>query len=68
MRTNIDIPDDLIAEAQQALGVDTKRAAVLQALERVIVQHRRERAIRETAGIGWGGDLDAMRDADIGPP
>jgi Arc/MetJ family transcription regulator len=61
MRTNIDIPKELIAEAQEALGVDTKRAAVLQALEKVIVQYRRERAIRESVGIGWDGDLDEMR-------
>jgi Arc/MetJ family transcription regulator len=61
MRTNIDIPDDLIAEAQQALGVDTKRAAVLQALERVIVQHRRVRAVEDSFGVGWDGDLEELR-------
>ena len=65
MRTNIDIDDDLIAEAMQVSGASTKRAAVEQAL-RLLVEHaRRVKAFKELAGIGWEGDLDAMRTSHL---
>ncbi|MDQ2762341.1 MAG: type II toxin-antitoxin system VapB family antitoxin [Pseudomonadota bacterium] len=60
MRTNIVIDDDLMAEAQAALGVKTKREAVEEALRRV-VQLKRQQGLRALRGIGWEGDLDAMR-------
>lgn len=62
MRTNIDIDDELIAEAMAATGLPTKRATVEEALRRLVQRHRRERAVAEMAGLGWEGDLDAMRD------
>jgi Arc/MetJ family transcription regulator len=61
MRTNIDIDDALIEEAMRATGQTTKRATVEEALRRVVTTHRRQRAIADTAGIGWDGDLEAMR-------
>lgn len=61
MRTNIEIDDTLLAEAMAATGLPTKRATVEEALSRVVAQERRRRALADTAGIGWEGDLDAMR-------
>ncbi len=55
MRTNIDIDDDLIAEAMAATGLATKKATVEEAL-------RRLDALADMAGLGWDGDLDAMRE------
>nr|WP_295671452.1 type II toxin-antitoxin system VapB family antitoxin [Sphingomonas sp.] len=60
MRTNIVIDDALMAEAQAALGVKTKREAVEEALRRV-VQLKRQQGLLALRGIGWEGDLDAMR-------
>ena len=61
MRTNIEIDDDLIAAAMQATGQTTKRATVEEALRRVVASYRRLQAIDDMAGLGWQGDLDAMR-------
>ena len=62
MRTNIEIDDDLLNEAMAATGQTTKRATLEEALHRVVQLHRRKRAGEELAGIGWEGDLDAMRE------
>jgi len=62
MRTNIDIDDDLIAEAMAATGLQTKKATVEEALRRLVRRHQRLEALADMAGLGWDGDLDAMRD------
>jgi Arc/MetJ family transcription regulator len=61
MRTNIDIDDALLKEAMEATGKATKRATVEKALRRVVRLHRQRRAGENLAGIGWEGELDAMR-------
>jgi Arc/MetJ family transcription regulator len=62
MRTNIEIDSDLLAEAMQATGAKTKRAAVEAALRRVVKLYHQTQAIENLRGIGWEGDLDAMRE------
>lgn len=61
MRTNIDIDDDLLAEAMAASGLSTKRATVEEALRQLVLSQRRREALESLAGIGWEGDLDEMR-------
>lgn len=61
MRTNIDIDDELIAEAMKVGGFATKKAAVEDALRQVLRIHRQRQAIENMRGMGWEGDLDAMR-------
>jgi Arc/MetJ family transcription regulator len=61
MRTNIDIDDDLLAEAMKAAGTTTKKATVEEALRQLIQTHGRRKAIADLAGLGWEGDLDEMR-------
>jgi Arc/MetJ family transcription regulator len=61
MRTNIDIDDALLEAAMRATGQTTKRATVEEALRRVVTTDRRRQAIADIAGIGWDGDLEAMR-------
>ena len=61
MRTNIDIDDDLLAEAMAATGQATKKATVEAALRSVVQLHRQKKAGDRLAGMGWNGDLDAMR-------
>ena len=61
MRTNIEIDDELMAEAMEAIGAKTKREAVTEALLRV-VRIARQAEIRKFRGkFQWTGDLDAMR-------
>lgn len=61
MRTNIEIDDELMAEALRASKAATKRAVVEQAL-RLLIQTRRQGGLRKLRGkVKWEGDLDAMR-------
>lgn len=60
MRTNIDIDDTLIKDALAITGARTKREVVEEGL-RELIRIRRQRRILELRGIGWDGDLDAMR-------
>jgi Arc/MetJ family transcription regulator len=61
MRTNIDIDDDLMAEALRTSKAPTKRAVVEQAL-RLLIQTRRQGGLRKVRGkVKWEGDLNAMR-------
>lgn len=61
MRTNIDLDDALLAEAMAATGLSTKKATVEEALRRLVRHHRQRNAIADMTGLGWEGDLDAMR-------
>ena len=61
MRTNIDIDDELIAEAMRLGDLRTKREAVNEAL-RMYVRIKRQADIRELVGkVRWEGDLKKMR-------
>jgi Arc/MetJ family transcription regulator len=68
VRTNIEIDDDLLADAMGAAGSTIKRATVDEALRIVVRLFRQKKAIDELRGIGWEGDLDAMREGWSGPP
>lgn len=62
MRTNIELDDELIAEAMAASGLKTKKATIEAALRTLVRRHRQDMAIAALAGAGWEGDLDAMRE------
>ena len=62
MRTNIDIDDDLLAQAMAVTGLATKKATVEEALRRLVRRHQRKAALANMAGLGWEGDLAAMRE------
>jgi len=62
MRTNIEIDDKLLNEAQRLSGLKTKRAVVDAALQ-MFVRVKRQSDILDLAGkVHWEGDLDAMRE------
>ncbi len=61
MRTNIEIDDRLLAEAMAVTGQTTKRGTVEEALRRLVQLHRQKQALEALRGLGWEGDLDAMR-------
>ena len=62
LRTHIELDDALIAEAMAATGLPTKKATVEAGLRVLVRRHRQKQAIAELKGMGWEGDLDAMRD------
>lgn len=61
MRTNIEIDDRLMRRAMALSGKTTKKNVVEDAL-RLVVQLKAQEGIRELWGIGWEGDLEAMRE------
>ena len=66
MRTNIEIDDTLLAEAQQLSGQATKKATVEEAL-RLLVKLRRQKEVDKAYGkYRWRGDLDRSRSGRIG--
>lgn len=61
VRTNIDIDDDILAEAMAATGLKTKRKVVEAGL-RLLARHRRQSDARALFGrIRWEGDLHRER-------
>ncbi len=61
MRTNIDIDDTLMAEAQKASGQETKRATVEEAL-RLMIKLRKQKTVDAAFGrYPWRGDLARSR-------
>lgn len=62
MRTNIDIDDSLLKEAQTVTGLKTKKAVVDEALRRVVRGSRQQAAIKALKGLGWDGqDVRSLR-------
>ena len=61
MRTNIDIDDALMAEAQKASGQATKKQTVEQAL-RLMIKLRRQHEVGAALGkFRWRGNLARSR-------
>lgn len=61
MRTNIDIDDDVMKEAQRLLGTTTKRETVELALREVVARHRRIGVLSLGGRVHWDGDLAVSR-------
>jgi Arc/MetJ family transcription regulator len=61
MRTNIEIDDQLIAQAMRLTGLTTKRAAVEEGLKLLVRVRKQAQALKTLRGLGWEGDLDGMR-------
>jgi Arc/MetJ family transcription regulator len=61
MRTNIDIDEQLLADAQAIAGTTTKKATVEHAL-RELIRRKQRRQVRDLLGtVDWIGDLDESR-------
>jgi Arc/MetJ family transcription regulator len=61
VRTNIDIDDDLLAEAARIAGTTTKKATVEAALRELIRQHKVRRVLELWGNFSWEGNLHEMR-------
>jgi Arc/MetJ family transcription regulator len=60
-RTNIELDDELVATAMRRYGLRTKREAVDLALRRLVGPPLTQDFVDGLRGIGWDGDLEAMR-------
>jgi Arc/MetJ family transcription regulator len=60
-RTNVVVDDELVAQVMKLYGLKTKREAIHFALEMAANRDDRHRAALKLRGIGWDGDLEAMR-------
>ncbi len=61
MRTNIEIDDDLMADALKATGLNTKKEAVELGLK-VLIKLNKQASIRALRGkLKWEGNLEEMR-------
>lgn len=67
MNTRIDIDATLLAQAVAASGLASETAVVEEALKR-FVSARRRQALDNLYGMGWEGDLDAMREGRLPDP
>jgi len=66
-RTNIDIDSALVTEVMSRFHLKTKREAVDFALRRVAGSTATTKGLLSLEGLGWDGDLDALRsDAPAG--
>jgi Arc/MetJ family transcription regulator len=63
-RTNIDIDDELVAVVMRRHGLRSKREAVDLALRRLAGPSLTPELLAALEGVGWDGDLEAMRAAD----
>jgi Arc/MetJ family transcription regulator len=61
MRTNIEIDDELMREAQRLTGVRTKRETVDFALRELVARHRRLGILELRGRVHWEGDLESSR-------
>jgi Arc/MetJ family transcription regulator len=61
VRTNIDIDDDLLAEAAKIAGTTTKKSTVETALRELIRRHEMKRVLELRGNFDWEGDLQEMR-------
>lgn len=61
MRTNIEIDDELLAEAMASGGGTTKKQLVEDGLRALIRTRKQQAALKSLHGIGWNGDLEEVR-------
>lgn len=61
MRTNIEIDDALMAEAQKLAGTGTKRETVELALRELVGRHRQLGVLKLKGRVHWDGDLARSR-------
>ena len=60
-RTNVDLDEELVAEAMRRYGLSTKRAAVDLALRRLVGDAMTRDEALGMEGTGWDADLDDLR-------
>lgn len=62
MKTTIDLPEELIAEAMQATGSKSKIEAIKKALHEVILREKRLKLLNFKGKVDLNIDLNSLRD------
>lgn len=62
-RTNIDLDEELVSRAMRRYQLESKKAAVDLALQRLVGDPMDRDEALEMEGHGWKGDLDGVRGA-----
>jgi Arc/MetJ family transcription regulator len=65
VRTNIEIDDDLLAEAQAVAGTRTKRETVQLALQELVRRRARRQMLELRGQVPWEGDLEEWREGPL---
>lgn len=63
-RTNVDVDDDALDWVMHRFNFHTKRDAINYALNSLRIEPMSREEMLSLQGIGWEGDLDAMRAAE----
>lgn len=61
MRTNIEIDDEIMGEAQRLIGARSKRETVDTALRELVARHRRLGVLELRGKVHWASDLGESR-------
>jgi Arc/MetJ family transcription regulator len=61
MRTNIEIDDEIMGEAQRLIGAHSKKETVDTALRELVARHRRLGVLELRGKVHWAGDLGQSR-------
>lgn len=65
LRTNIELDEDLVAEAMKLTHIRTKKALVDFAIRELVTKAKRRRILDLEGKVEWEGDLDEMRKSRV---
>ena len=64
-RTNLELDEELVAEAMRRYGLPSRRAAVDFALRRLVGDALTQQEALDMEGTGWDANLDELRASRI---
>ena len=68
VRLEVDVKEDLLEAVRERYHLTSRRATVEFALRRAAVRPMSKEEALAMEGVGWDGDLEAMRSCDPGDP
>ena len=68
VRIEVDVKEELLEAVRERYRLTSRRAAVEFALRRAAVRPMSKEEALSMEGVGWDGDLEAMRSGDPGVP
>jgi Arc/MetJ family transcription regulator len=68
VRVEVDVKEELLEAVRERYHLSSRRAAIEFALRRVAVRPMSKEEALGMEGVGWDGNLEAMRSGDPGAP
>ncbi|MBI4322376.1 MAG: type II toxin-antitoxin system VapB family antitoxin [Chloroflexi bacterium] len=65
IRTNIELDEDLVAEAMKLTQIRTKKELVNYAIRELVSRERRKRVLELEGKVEWVGNLPEMRESRV---